>query len=291
MASNISGINSYKQVSQNWNSRVKNDDKNIGAGEAKDGAEASAKAGKNNGISAADWKPVSATGALVPTAKEGYGAVIGDVNLSDKAKEYYDKLKGKFNGMDFILVSRDLKSQVAARASSYGNASKMVVLIDEDKLERMAEDEAYRKKYEGLIAMAQNQVQDARKSMVSSGANVKNVGVSFDENGNAKYFAVLEKAGEAQRKHIEKKQEEKKALKAEEKKQAKKEEMEERLNRSKAVDKKEAVDKEDAEYIEFTADSLEALIEKISKYAYNSSINSVRTEGERALGQSIDFRG
>ena len=291
MASNVSGINSYKQVSQNWNSRVKNDDKNIGAGEAKDGAEASAKAGKNNGISAADWKPVSATGALVPTAKEGYGAVIGDVNLSDKAKEYYDKLKGKFNGMDFILVSRDLKSQVAARASSYGNASKMVVLIDEDKLERMAEDEAYRKKYEGLIAMAQNQVQDARKSMVSSGANVKTVGVSFDENGNAKYFAVLEKAGEAQRKHIEKKQEEKKALKAEEKKQAKKEEMEERLNRSKAVDKKEAVDKEDAEYIEFTADSLEALIEKISKYAYNSSINSVRTEGEKALGQSIDFRG
>ena len=34
--------------------------------------------------------------------------------------------------MDFILVSKDKKAQVEANASAYGNASKPVVLIDEE---------------------------------------------------------------------------------------------------------------------------------------------------------------
>lgn len=53
--------------------------------------------------------------------------------------------------MDFILVSKDQKANAQANAASYANAGKMVVLIDEEKVERMAADENYRKQYEGII--------------------------------------------------------------------------------------------------------------------------------------------
>ena len=47
--------------------------------------------------------------------------------------------------MDFILVGKEEKGAVARNAAAYGNANKPVVLIDEDKLERMATDDSFRK--------------------------------------------------------------------------------------------------------------------------------------------------
>ena len=103
------------------------------------------------------WSPLDEGSSLIPRKTE-YGFTIGDVQLSDKAKDYYEKLKSKFHNMEFIAVSKDMKAQVQKNAAAYGNANKMVVLIDDEKLERMAEDEEYRKKYEGIIAMAQNKM-------------------------------------------------------------------------------------------------------------------------------------
>ena len=40
--------------------------------------------------------------------------------------------------IDFILVSKDQKANAQANAASYANGNKMVVLIDEEKIERMA---------------------------------------------------------------------------------------------------------------------------------------------------------
>jgi hypothetical protein len=54
--------------------------------------------------------------------------------------------------MDFILVSKDMKEMAKANAGSFANPNKMVVLIDEEKIERMAVDEQYRKQYESVIA-------------------------------------------------------------------------------------------------------------------------------------------
>ena len=62
------------------------------------------------------WKGVSSDSLLIPTEKAGYGTTVGDVNLSDKAKEYYAKLKEKFGNVDFVLVSKDMKDQVEANA-------------------------------------------------------------------------------------------------------------------------------------------------------------------------------
>ena len=82
------------------------------------------------------------------------GKTIGSPKLSEKAARYYEQLKSKYSNMDFILVSADQKEQAKSQAGSYANANKMVVLIDEEKIEKMAEDENYRKQYEGIIANA-----------------------------------------------------------------------------------------------------------------------------------------
>ena len=58
-----------------------------------------------------------------------------------------------------------MKAQVQQNAAAYGNANKMVVLIDEEKLERMATDESFRKKYEGIIASSQSLVRKILSSL------------------------------------------------------------------------------------------------------------------------------
>ena len=249
-------------------------------------AQQSAKPDKTNttksasAVTSKDWKPASEKSSLIPTAKDGYGTVVGDVKLSDKAKEYYAKLKEKFHGMDFILVSKDMKDQVESHASLYGNSSKPVVLIDDEKIERMANDPEYAKKYESIIESSMLKLEAAKNSITASGAILKNFGMTVGEDGKTSFFAVMEKASEAANKIREKKLAERKEEKAEEKKKAEKEKAEERL-------KEWAED--DREYIEFHSDSLEDLIDAVSRYAFDSSENAaIAKEG---IGQTIDFRG
>jgi len=84
--------------------------------------------------------------------KKANGRTIGNPELTEKAAKYYEELKKKYGNLDFILVSKDQKEFAKATASKYSNPHKMVVLIDEEKIERMAEDEDFRKQYEGIIA-------------------------------------------------------------------------------------------------------------------------------------------
>lgn len=230
-------------------------------------------------VESTPWKEVSSASPLIPTEKAGYGTVIGDVELSDKAKEYYSKLKEKFGNVDFVLVSKDMKEQVEANASRYGNANKPIVLIDDEKIEKMASDPAYAKKYEDIIASSLDKLEAARNTLAASGATVKNFGMSVGEDGKTSFFAVLEKASDAANKIREKNLEKHKAEKAEEKKKAQKEEEKERLEDL----------AEDREYIEFRSDSLEDLIDKVSEYAFSSMENSLAAK--EGIGQSIDFRG
>jgi hypothetical protein len=43
--------------------------------------------------------------------------------------------------------------------------------------------------------------------------------------------------------------------------------------------------------MEIRATSMEDLIDKVSKYAYENSSKSVMTEEEKSLGQNFDFKG
>lgn len=248
------------------------------------------------------WTPIASGSSLIPQKTE-YGFTIGDVKLSDAARDYYETLKGKFHNMDFILVSADMKQAVQQNAGAYGNASKMVVLIDEEKLERMATDESYRNKYEGIIAMAQTKQNEAKNSLTSSGSDVKNFGMSVDSAGNEKYFAVVEKSQKLQKERIEQRAQEKRDHRIKERRRKEKEAFEKRIEDAK--NKRKAEEAEDSrevtkmseeaepekDYVSIEASSLEELLSKVSSYSFAKAEGVLRTEEERMLGAHIDFRG
>lgn len=287
--SNLYGVSAYQQTNGTWNNKT-NSTKNEKTSSAKN---ADSTTGKSDSVKTTEFNPIDTKSSLVPTTKQGYGTVIGNVELSDKAKDYYSKLKAKFGNMNFILVSDDMKSQVQANAAAYGNASKQVVLINEEKLEMMANDESFRKKYEGIIAMSQLQLQQAKSSLTSSGAGLKNFGMSVDSNGKSTFFATVEKAN---KKAAEKKQAAKKAAKAKDKKRAeekvKEKKLEEKRANEKAAEKEAdeiANEVDDKDYVVIKADSMDELIDKVSAYAYDNT--SILSEGEKQVGQNFDFRG
>ncbi|WP_051656910.1 DUF6033 family protein [Butyrivibrio sp. AE3004] len=291
----INGISAYQQINQSVYNEKSGVSKTPDTGRAD--LAGSAKNSQQAKVEIKAWSPIDTTSSLVPRKTE-YGMTIGDVQLSDKAKDYYNSLKSKYHNMEFIAVSKDMKAQVQQNAASYGNANKMVVLIDEEKLERMATDESYRKKYEGIIAMAQTKMSEAKMGLASSGASVKNFGMSVDSNGKESFFATVNKSSDLQKKRTEKKAAEKKAQKLQEKKKAEKKAQEERIQ--KARDKKaekEDTDKDDSRikddegYVTFEADSMDELLSKVQTYSYNNASGKVMTQAEQMVGTKIDFRG
>lgn len=234
---------------------------------------------------AADTAGVSTYGT---TAKSKVtGKTIGEPQLSEKAQKYYEQLKKKYGNMDFILVSSDMKETAQAQAASYANANKMVVLIDEEKIERMAEDESYREKYESIISGATAQLEQLKNSLTASGTNVKGYGMQVNDGGNASFFAVIDKSLADQKERIEKKAEKK----AEEKKKAEKEAREKRIEKSKAEKKERAQRTENGreELVTVTASSIEELINKINDTVYAAMSDNVETEAEKQVGHHFDF--
>ena len=288
------GVSAYQQTSQAYSkSTVNNDTKTQST--AKSDQTAATK-GSQAKVETKGWSPIDTKSSLVPTKTE-YGMTIGDVQLSDKAKDYLGKLQSKFHGMEFITVSKDMKAQVQQNAAAYGNANKMVVLIDEEKLERMATDESFRKKYEGIIASSQAKMMQAKMGLSSSGSNVKNFGMSVDSNGKESFFATVGKSQDLQKKRIEKKAAEKKEQKIKEKKKAEKKAQEERINKAKDSKAEKTKDKDDTDIYEeeefeiIEANSLDDLLSKVQTYSYNNAASRVMTDTERAVGTRVDFKG
>lgn len=241
-------------------------------------------------ITAANSGALQETGKAKETGKTGnYGKTVGKPQLSEAGAKYYEELKKKYSGMDFVLVSKDMKEFAKKNASSYGNANRMVVLIDEEKIERMATDENYRAKYEGLIAKAQSQMPQLQ-SVMANQPGVKTIGMTVNDNGTASFFAVMSKSNQDMTEKLAAKRAEKKAAeKAEAKKEAKKEQLE-KLE-AKRADKAGETESGDDDYVILQADSVEELIKKIENYNFSLRADSVQTPYEKSIGQSIDFKG
>lgn len=217
------------------------------------------------------------------------GRTIGDPKLSDKAAKYYEDLKKKYSNMDFILVSRDQKAFAQSQAANYANPAKMVVLIDEDKIERMASDESYRRQYEGIIANAASGMSQLSKSL-SGNSSVKGYGMQVNSNGTASFFAVIDKSLAAQRKRIAQKAQDKKEAKKAEEKKAKKKEQQEKLEESWEKDSGRTGNiRKDGDEVTVTASSIEELLKKISDVTFASMSDYAQTEEEKKIGQSFDF--
>lgn len=228
------------------------------------------------------------------------GKTIGNPELSDKAAKYYESLKNKFSNMDIILVSKDQKEQAKSRAASYANPNKMVVLIDEEKIEKMAEDENYRKKYENIIANSSSGMAEFAKKITATGANVQGFGMQVNDNGATSFFAVMKKSGDqavaSQKARIEKSAAKKKAAKKAEEKKAEKKAEKERLQKSKSeTDKIHGNSKnskeinDDDETVTITASSMDELLQKIKDQSQMWMSDSVLTQAEKQVGQQIDF--
>lgn len=226
--------------------------------------------------------------SAVKKSKVTNGRTIGEPQLSEKAQKYYDQLRKKYGNMDFILVSSDMKQQAQANAGRFANPNRMVVLIDEEKIERMAEDEAYRKQYEGIISNAATKMPQIAKSLGANAGSVKGYGMQVDSTGNASFFAVIDKSLAAQKDRIEKNAAKKAEAKKQDKKAAEKKRAEDR-RAQKAEDQKKAEMKEDDQTIRVEASSIEELVRKINDTVFALRSDSVRTDQERKLGQNFDF--
>ena len=217
------------------------------------------------------------------TAGNAAGKTIGQPKLSEKAQKYYDELKSKYQDLDFVLVSKDMKDMAKANAASFANPNKTVVLIDEEKIERMAEDEEFRKKYEGIIASAGTKLPELKQALGSM-SGVKGFGMQVNDDGSTSFFAVMQKSFDAQAERIEKMRAEKKEERRLAEKKADKKEWEERLQ-----EKREANKASSEEII--SANSIEELIKKIDDYNFSFRADTVQTEAEKYVGTTIDFRG
>lgn len=215
------------------------------------------------------------------------GKTIGEPELSDKASKYYEDLKKKYSNMDFILVSRDQKEFAKAQAGKFANPGKMVVLIDEDKIEKMAEDENYRKQYEGIIARSASGISKLGNSLSNMGAKVKTFGMKLNDNGTASFFAVLKKGSDAQKARIEKKASEKRETRRTEARKAKRKEREEWLEKSRNDRDTGKVHDEDT--VTISASSIDELIKRVGDYMQTSTINDVQTEDEKLVGRNVNF--
>lgn len=215
------------------------------------------------------------------TSKVTGGKTIGNPKLSEKAQKYYDELKKKFGDMEFILVSPDKKEQAEVNAGAFASPNKTVVLIDTEKIEKMAEDENYREKYEGIINNARNQLAQMQTSISSTNTNVKSYGIKINDGGTASFFAVIDKSLADQKERIEKKAEEKAAKKKADKK--------EQLEKAEEKKKKEAADREKADTVTITASSIEELMQKINDYVFMQKSDTMETEEEKVIGRNINF--
>ncbi len=206
----------------------------------------------------------------------------GKPELSEKAMDYYNALKKKYGNLNFVLVASDKKQEAEMMKGSFANSKNLTVLIDTDKIERMATDEKFRAQYEGILNNAQSGLSQMKTQLGSTGANVKAYGMSINDKGTASFFAVIDKSMAAQRERIEKKAEEKAKAKKEEAKKSSKEKQSERVDQS-----GNAEDQEDT--VTITANSMEELNRKIQDYYQQGMFNSVRTEEEKMVGSQINY--
>lgn len=202
---------------------------------------------------------------------------IGEPKLSEKAQKYYDRLKKKFSNMDFILVSADMKEEAEANAGKYGSNKSLIVLIDDEKIEEMANDPATREKYEGVLRGATTQFAQMKQDLGSNADNVKAFGMKVNDNGTASYFAVVDKSLSAQKKRIEEKADKNR----EDKKKAERQERKEQLDGKYADNAKDEVT--------VTASSWDELLKKINDTIGEWYGNSVRTQQETWVGQQFDY--
>lgn len=123
---------------------------------------------------------------------DSLGGTNQAIELSDKAKEYLQELRKKYKDMD-IMVADYSTDEDAQKYLSRGKG-KINVLINVETLEKMANDESVRSQYESILDSSGQTLNNMKEELGEDAKYVKSIGVSFDDQGNAKYFSIIDES-------------------------------------------------------------------------------------------------
>lgn len=135
--------------------------------------------------------------------------------LSGKAQALLEKLNKTYGDVEFKTVGKGEDPKAALEDST----KEFTVILTDEELEKMAADEDYEKecmsRIEGAVRMSDQINKEFGMEEAFEGIEITRMGVSFDANGTATYFAELGKSIDARKEQVEKAAEKR----AEEKKQ------------------------------------------------------------------------
>ncbi len=204
--------------------------------------------------------------------------VKGDESgLSEKAAAFLAKLRKTYGKFDFFVGNAG-----DARSLMKNSNKEFSVLFSTEELEKMAADEKYAQEkmnaVNGAVRMSQQINEQFGFEGADNGVKLTKIGISFQSDGTASFFAELEKSGDSQREHIEKVREERRAQRKEDARKAEKEKQQERLTgNTDHVVKRTTVQ----------ADSMEDLLKKIRETDWNAGRTRRGSEADWKLDISI----
>lgn len=125
--------------------------------------------------------------------------IFSNKELSPKAQAYLEKLREKYGDYDFV-VADNVDDPQALTANS---TKKYSVVLSSDELEKMANDEEYANEVMGKVEDAVKTADSVIEKAGLEGVQISQLTISFDENGNTKMFATLEKLSESQQQRLD----------------------------------------------------------------------------------------
>ena len=119
--------------------------------------------------------------------------------LSPKAQAFLDKLRENYGDYDFIVADNVDDPQALAA----GSDKKYSVILTSDELEKMANDEEYANSMMSKVEDAVKTADSVIEKAGLEGVQISQLTISFDNDGNTKLFATLEKLSESQQQRLE----------------------------------------------------------------------------------------
>ena len=119
--------------------------------------------------------------------------------LSSKAQALLDKLRENYGDYDFIVADNVDDPQALAA----GSDKKYSVVLTSDELEKMANDEEYANSMMSKVEDAVKTADSVIEKAGLEGVQISQLTISFDNDGNTKLFATLEKLSESQQQRLE----------------------------------------------------------------------------------------
>lgn len=121
--------------------------------------------------------------------------------LSPKAQAFLDKLQEQYGDKYDFFVADNFDDPQALTA---GSTKQYSVIFSSDELEKMANDEEYATSMLGKVDDAVKSFDEIiEKANLDGKAQFSKLAISFDNEGNSKIFATLEKLSESQQKRLE----------------------------------------------------------------------------------------